>query len=304
MIAVVVSKHQGLVVLKSIHQALDNQVVVITCDDRQDVGRSCFDDIFGYCDEFNLQFYVLTGPGLNEFLLKNSPRLCFVSGWYWMIDESSLEVCELGCFGIHNSLLPKYRGGAPLVWSMINGDPIVGASVFRMVTGMDDGEILHQWRIYVNPDWVITDVLASLESFISRDLGSIFVRLLNGEISPVAQSDVDISYVPQRRESDSEIDWEMSAEQLFNHSRALQPPYPRLFFFRKNVKYQIYALSKASFSCLGRAGKILSYIDSGLVVKCGVNDADGVILLDVRSVEEPEINLCKSKYFSVGAILS
>ena len=125
---------------------------------------------------------------------------CFVSGWYWMIDERALGACQMGCFGVHNSLLPAYRGGAPLVWSMINGEAQVGATVFRMTKGMDDGEILHQWKIDVEPHWVITDVLNSIESSVAQEIGSIVVRYLNGDIFLRAQSDIGVSYAPQRRE--------------------------------------------------------------------------------------------------------
>ena len=96
----------------------------------------------------------------------------------------------------------------------------------------------------------------------------------------------------------------MSAEDVFNHSRALQPPYPRLYFVKNDQKYQIYNLQKAPFRCFGKSGKVLACIESGLVVKCGTGNADGVIISDVRMAESPEVNLLDSRYFTMGAVLS
>jgi len=303
MIVLVVSKPQGLAALQSIHKAVGERVAVVTCDDKQDIGRSCFADILNYCRQNDLDFHVLTGASLNQFLIDNKPGFCFVSGWYWMIDERALDACHMGCFGVHNSLLPAYRGGAPLVWSMINGEAQVGATIFRMTKGMDDGEILHQWKIDVEPHWVITDVLDSIESSVAEEIGLIVVRYLNGGISLRAQSDIGVSYAPQRREGDSEVNWGMSAEDIFNHSRALQPPYPRLYFVKKDQKCQIYNLQKAPFRCFGKSGKVLAYIEAGLVVKCGVNNTDGVIISDIRFEESPDVNLLDSRYFTIGAVL-
>ena len=304
MIVLVVSKPQGLAMLKAIHKVLEEHVIVITCDDKHDYGRTCFEDILNYCKSNDLDIHVLTGGGLNQFLVDHKPKLCFVSGWYWLIDEQALNAIDKGCFGIHNSLLPSYRGGAPLVWSIINGDPFVGASVFLMTKGMDEGSILHQWKIDMEPHWDISDVLSSLEDLIIKDIGSIVLRYLNGDILLCAQSDEGVSYCPQRKESDSEVNWRMTGDTLFNYSRALQPPYPRLYFVKKNIKYQIYRLHKAPFCCHGKSGKALAYIESGLVVKCGGDISDGIIISDLRNTDNPEENLIDFRHFKIGEILN
>src|SRR3546814_7145236 len=73
-----------------------------------------------------------------------APAALFACGWYWLLSGEHLDKVPLGCFGVHNSLLPKYRGWAPLVWSIINGDREVGVSVFKFSTGVDDGDLLLQ----------------------------------------------------------------------------------------------------------------------------------------------------------------
>lgn len=98
------------------------------------------------------------------------PDVGFVCGWYWLIDRETLDLVPNGLWGVHNSLLPKYRGGAPLVWSILNGDSHVGSSVFKISEGMDDGEILHQVKVKVLPDDNVGSLLEKIEQELIENL--------------------------------------------------------------------------------------------------------------------------------------
>ena len=156
----VVSKSTGFVALCSFFRAMKNtNLTVLILDDNNDI-RSCFNEFKSFCHNNEIPFLVAKGKEcLNNAIEKFTPDSVFVCGWYWIIDENVLNKIPKGIFGIHNSLLPKYRGHAPLVWSMLNGDETVGASLFQIEEGMDTGKIYHQW-ISQRENKYIGDVIA------------------------------------------------------------------------------------------------------------------------------------------------
>jgi methionyl-tRNA formyltransferase len=301
MLCLVVSKLQGLKILECVQQQLGAQIQVITCDDRDDIGRTVFEAIREFCVENNLNFLVLNGPSLSQYLIDHKPDLCLISGWYWIIESPALTACRLGCLGVHNSLLPSFRGGAPLVWSIMSGERTVGASLFIMGEGMDDGPLIHQWTLEIDETEYIDGILTRLEEAVVSDLGVIIREFLLGIRKSYPQSTNGISYAPTRRKKDSEINWNDSAESLFNQCRALQNPFPLLFFKKNEIEYQIRRLEKAPLKCYGPSGKVLAYIESGVVVSCGIN-TDGIILTDV--LDSGGTNAIPRKPFPIGAILA
>ena len=300
-VSVVVSKHQGFKVLHCIERELGPCIQVITCDDRDDTGRTAFAAIQGLCAEKNLELLVLNGSSLSQYLIDNKPDLCLISGWYWLIRPEALNACRLGCVGVHNSLLPAFRGGAPLVWSIISGEKTVGASLFLMGEGMDDGPLIHQWSLDIKEDEYINSILTRLEGAIVSNLGIVLKDFLLGKRKCYPQGIYGISYAPVRRKKDSEVNWHDSAESLFNQCRALQNPYPLLYLKKKGLEYQIRRLQKAPFKCHGVAGKVLAYIDAGMVVSCG-RETEGIIITEL--LDAGGRNLLPNRPFPIGAVLA
>jgi methionyl-tRNA formyltransferase len=299
--SIVVSKRQGMKVLECVQRELSTQIQVITCDDRDDEGRTAFELIQKFCAEKDLNLLVLNGASLSQYLIDNKPDLCLISGWYWMIHREAVSACRLGCVGVHNSLLPAFRGGAPLIWSVMSGQKKVGASLFLMGEGMDDGALIHQWTVETNETEYIDSILTRLEEIIVSDLGIVIREFLLGIRTSYPQSTHGISYAPTRRKKDSEINWNHSAESLFNQCRALQSPYPPLFFKKNGTEYKIRRLEKATFKCYGAAGKVLAYLESGIVVSCGTG-TEGIILIELLDVGGT--NIVQRRPFPIGAVLA
>lgn len=300
-IILVVSKALGLEVLKSISKALSTKITVITCDDREDTGRTAYDEIHQYSNENNLEINVLNSSELNKYLIDKKPDLCLVCGWYWIIKPEPLESCRLGCLGIHNSLLPKYRGGAPLVWSIINGEKAVGSSLFFMTEGMDDGPLIHQWKIKINDDQYMTEILENLNDSIKSDIGIIIQKYIDGKIKPYSQNLKNMSYGSQRTYKDSLVDWNKTDTRLYNECRALQEPYPNLFFDYKNETYEIKKFMLTDIKCFGKSGKLLVYLNEGMLISLG-QDEKGIIISHL-SKKGCDTNIIPDKPFPVGALL-
>lgn len=300
-ITLVVSKLLGLRVLKSINESLNIKITVVTCDDRNDKDRTVFEELNEYSKVNNLDVLVLSGAALNQYLIENKPDLCLVCGWYWLIDLDSINSCRLGCLGIHNSLLPKFRGGAPLVWSIISGDSKVGSSLFLMSEGMDDGPLVHQWKLEITSEQYMTEILETLEGEIVSSIGSIIDNYINEKITTYRQKNDGLSYTSQRKKDDSLIDWNKSGVDLFNECRALQNPYPNLHFIYKNEEYQIKRVKVTNIKCFARRGKVLAYINDGMLVSLGINKNGVLITLLTKNGDE--FNIIPQKPFFIGASL-
>ena len=175
------SKALGLSVLKSLYaHSQDMRWVIIHPDDTSDT-RSCLSEFNNFARLCDIEIMVAaSSSAARQMIFDSGAEIGFVCCWYWMLDAELLEAVPKGLWGAHNSLLPLYRGNAPLVWSIINGDGEVGSTVFRISEGMDDGEILHQIRVTNSETDTIGTLLPKIESKLLEELPSKWVALLGG----------------------------------------------------------------------------------------------------------------------------
>ena len=154
------SKQLGLDCLKTIYsQSKETLVGVLTFDDTSD-GRSKFNDFIDFCSTNEIPMFIAKNKTESEKIVKKQhPDICIVVGWYWLFSNEILSEVPNGLLGIHNSLLPKYRGGAPLVWSIINGEKNIGFSMFTLTEGMDEGDIWFQYKIELKQEDDINTIL-------------------------------------------------------------------------------------------------------------------------------------------------
>lgn len=164
-----------------------------------------------------------------EEVAQLQPDLTLVAGWYYMVGKDLRNVAPKGAIGLHGSLLPKYRGGAPLVWSMINGEEEGGISLFYLEDGVDAGDIIGQERFLIEDDDTIADSLVKLEEAGERLLERYLPLLAKGEAPRIPQNHSEATEFPQRSPADGEVDWSKSASEIRNFIRAQTRPYPGAF---------------------------------------------------------------------------
>lgn len=201
---------------------------VITIDDRADV-RSALDDIRRFGEECGVPVHV--APQREEadrILLEYAPRIAFCVSWYWFLPKRVLESVPLGILGVHFSLLPRYRGGSPLVWAIINGERESGVSLFTLTAKMDEGDIWAQRAFPIGEEEYIAEVLARAEEISVTILHESYRAIVAGELAPRPQTG-EANVVPMRRPEDGRIDWNRSAREVFNFIRAQSRPYPGAF---------------------------------------------------------------------------
>jgi methionyl-tRNA formyltransferase len=198
------------------------------------------------------------------------PDLIVVVAYGQILPQAILDLPPHGCLNVHTSLLPKYRGAAPIQWAIANGDPETGVTIMKMDAGLDTGPVLSLRRTPILPtddSQVLHDRLALLGA---AALVETIPGYVGGKIQPQPQPLEGSTYAAKIKKEDGQIDWSQPAGQIWNRLRAFTP-WPGAFAYLKTEPkplmlkvWKIQPLEKS-----GRAGEILSVDKDGIVVACG-----------------------------------
>lgn len=196
------------------------------------------------------------------------PEIIVVVAFGQILPQALLDVPPKGCVNVHASLLPKYRGAAPIQWSILRGEIETGITTMRMDAGMDTGDMLLTVRVAILPD----DTAGTLGEKLSRVGADLLIKTLDawerGEISPVAQNSAEATQAPRVTSEDGRIRWEEDAEAVCRRVRALTPD-PGVFTFYASVRWKIWQAEADKGPGGGKPGEILSAGPDGIRVSSG-----------------------------------
>lgn len=237
---------------------------------------------------------------LNEY----KPDVIFVIGWRTLLPDILWQGVPLGALAAHDSLLPKYRGFAPLNWSIINGEDKTGVTLFRIdEKGVDAGDYCGQKVVRIGPDDRAADVYprtieATLELVVEYLRG-----LRSQSLKWTKQDETEATYTRKRTPEDGKIDWNKSSNAIYDLIRALSPPYPGAFTYLNGQKVIITSAVKSPTNrkCIRRInGKVTSINPEGVIVLC---DEGELLLKKIKVKNEPEQD-ARKRINSVGITLS
>ncbi|GAB6935855.1 methionyl-tRNA formyltransferase [Calditerricola yamamurae] len=170
-----------------------------------------------------LQPQKLRDPSALDAVLAFRPDVVVTAAYGQILPKALLEAPPWGCLNVHASLLPKYRGGAPIHRAILNGETETGVTIMTMVEALDAGDILSQVRVPIER----TDTAGTLHDKLARAGAELLVdtlpRWLRGEIQPIPQDHAQATYAPNLTRDDERIDWTASAEGVYNRVRGLHP---------------------------------------------------------------------------------
>jgi len=172
---------------------------------------------------------------LRERISVISPEFMFSFYYRRMLPPDVLALARKGAFNMHGSLLPKYRGRAPVNWAILKGESETGATLHEMVAKPDAGRIVDQERVPIGPDETAAEVFAKVSDAAETVLKRSLPHLLAGTASLRKQDLSKGSYFGARRPEDGRIDWSRSALEIHNLVRAVAPPYPGAFTDRMKI---------------------------------------------------------------------
>ncbi|MBF0430225.1 MAG: methionyl-tRNA formyltransferase [Fibrobacteria bacterium] len=275
------SKHLGLEALKKMYSlSPDSLIGILTIDDSNDT-RSVLNDFQHFSNQNALILHAAKNRKESEkILLESKPDLCIVVGWYWLIGKEALDSVPYGLIGVHNSLLPKYRGGAPLIWPIINNEKKVGISFFSITQRMDEGNIWAQGSVSVGEQDYISDILKKLDEKIIQVLQDNYLQILDSKITPVEQEHELATYCAQRFPGDGNINWNKSARDIYNFIRAQSTPYPGAFTYFGSQELKIWRARIFDKTYYGTPGQVARISSDGVYVICG--DHKAIILEEVE----------------------
>ena len=170
----------------------------------------------------------------DEHLLRElqrlQPELIAVAAFGQILPKSLLELPRFGCLNVHTSLLPKYRGAAPIQWAILNGETETGVTIMKMDPGLDTGDILTQSTTPITA----TDNSQTLHDRLAQLGAELLVHTIQdyvaGKIQPRAQEAGAASHAPKIKKDDGRIDWSLPARAIWNRIRAFTP-WPGAFTF-------------------------------------------------------------------------
>ena len=312
--------------LKSLYEANYNIIGVVTNPDKPK-GRGmkmAFSEVKEYAIEKNLKiFQPLTVKNNQEFyeqINSLNPDLICVVAYGKILPQKLLELGRLGAINVHASLLPKYRGAAPIQWAVINGDKKTGITTMYMDKGMDTGDMILKEEIDINEN----ETTGELWDKLSLIGGSLLVKTVrqieDGTVTRTKQGD-NFTLAPMIKKEMAKIDWEnKSAIQIKNLVRGLNPIMGTYTFLEdgKKIKFwKIDVLDKNEFlqkypdfkeyeyklNDLSYGTVLISNEKSGLVIKA----KDGFIkVLEIQGENSKKMNIndfLRGNKINIGTIL-
>ena len=158
-----------------------------------------------------------------EFIRERQPEIIVVAAFGQILPKELLDLPKYGCINVHASLLPKYRGAAPIQWAVINGDNVAGVTIMRMDVGLDTGDIIETAETEISPEETGGSLFDKLEKLGAKLLVETMEKIENGTARYTEQGESQASHVGMIDKSMGDIDWKKSAVEIENLIRGLNP---------------------------------------------------------------------------------
>lgn len=230
------------------------------------------------------------------------PEVIFSFYYRNLLGEAILNSARIGAFNLHGSLLPAYRGRAPLNWVLVNGETQTGVTLHRMISRADAGAIIAQQAVEIADADDALSLHRKLTESAKHLLEGALPTLKSGTFSETAQDESKASYVGRRTPEDGRLEWEKPAQTLHNLVRAVSDPWPGAFSFVGTHKFIVWKSRVRSDVAPARAGTVISV--SPLIIACGEGALEVMTGQTEKGVYMQGAQLAQSLGLVAGALLS
>jgi len=216
-----------------------------------------------------LQPVKIKTPEFTDKLRSLKPDLLVTAAYGQLLSKEILDIAPLGCINVHASLLPKYRGAAPIHWAIINGETVTGITTMYTDIGMDTGDMLLKRQIEIPDDMTAGELHDKLSELGAQVLKDTLQALKNGSLQRVPQSDSDATYAPMIKKDLGKIDWSGTSKNIHNLVRGINP-WPGAFTYYQGERMRIWKTEVVDeVSEETRPGTICKVNKEGIIVSCG-----------------------------------
>ncbi len=219
-------------------------------------------------------------PEAIERIAALSPACIVLVAYGQLLSAEILGIPPLGAVNVHASLLPKYRGSAPIHWALIRGEAETGVTTMLMDTGMDTGDILLQRKVVIQPE----DTAGSLHDKLSEEGAKLLVETLamleKGALKPQAQEDSQATFAPMLAKEDGKVDWQGDAKQICDRIRGLDP-WPGGFTQWQGKRLKLFGCRALTNPIQAEPGTVIATAEDGVEVAAG----EGSVLVRTLQLE-------------------
>lgn len=195
-----------------------------------------------------------------------APDLVVVVAYGRILPPELLHIAPLGCINLHVSLLPKYRGSAPIQWAVLNGDTETGVTIMQLDEGCDTGDILMVERVAIGPETTSGELFDQVSATGAKTLVTAIEKLAAGELTPQPQNDAEATQAPPLTKDMARFDFTQSAAHIHNWVRGMNP-WPAAFFELDGKKVKVLESRVAPNARSAPAGTVLAL--KPLTIACG-----------------------------------
>jgi methionyl-tRNA formyltransferase len=205
-------------------------------------------------------------PEALGILRQLAPEIMVVTGYGQILPRAVIDIAPRGILNVHASLLPRYRGAAPIQWAIANGEHETGVTIMQINAGLDTGDILSQRKLAILPGETAPELAARLAPLGAELLVETIAEIERGTAVWKKQNDAEATYAPVLKKEDGLIDWRRTAEQIYNRVRGFAP-WPGAFTRFRGQQLSIVAARPATETG-GRPG-VLEVTNRRLLAGCG-----------------------------------
>lgn len=198
-----------------------------------------------------------------EQLKQMKPEAMVVVGYGQIIPQAIIDIPRLGILNVHASLLPKYRGAAPIQWAIAEGETRTGVTTMRIDAGLDTGDMLRKWETQIG----LEEDALELGARLAQAGAQLLIETLRDNPTPEKQDPAQATFAPILKKEDGEIDWNWPATKIFNRSRGLLP-WPGSYSFFRGQLFHIWKSRVVGDAMQGEPG-LMSAMDRRLLIACG-----------------------------------
>lgn len=227
-----------------------------------------------------------------ELLRTLAPELLVVVAYGRILPQAFLDVAKYGSINVHGSLLPKYRGAAPIQWAVLNGDNTTGVSVQYMAAAMDAGDVIAARETEIGEFETSGELFDRLKTLGAELLAETVRKIASGSVIRVPQNEADATYTKMLDKNMSPIDWNKSPREIVKHICGLNP-WPVATTELGGVSFRVFGAEYTNTRTTLAPGKIISAGKAGIEVACGGG----------RSLRITEVQAAGKKRMSAAAFL-
>jgi len=241
---------------------------------------------------------------LRDALIASGAELAVVVAYGKILPKAVLDALPRGCINVHASILPRYRGAAPVQWAVIHGDPETGVAIMQLDEGMDTGPILLERRVPIDPHETSGELLARLAPIGAAALLDAVAAIADGTAHPVAQDHAAATHAPMLQKTDGLIDFAQPAQAVAARIRGVDPWPGAQALHRGQIVKLFRATATPRAPGPDAPGTVIAIDDAGLHVVCG---RDACVIREIQAPGRKRLTVAQfaaGRGIAVGDLLS